>query len=354
MEGGNELTTSSAHHHVGGVVHEHTTSVNRSFSDLDGTVFVLSAAVLCGIRTAAQQPLNLALTRKQTCSVAASMSTTSILQRIIRTEGGVRAVGQGMMPLVIGCAVSEAIYLGLFEYLREWLPMDNDFTRDAAAGYMSDVCSRLIHLPLSIIAYRQMTEQQFSHMSECGHPIRRERSALVGKRTSAWGTLRGMYGEGGMKSVFSGLGMTLAIGSQWSALWWAMYSQVKATSYSAVDSWLLPEAELPPSLFSWKHYLLSKDDNVMINSLSSVVTSASTAIVFNPFLVLRVNLQLSVKGTLIGTAKGLYQKGGWRAFYQGTYLSVGACIIDGFLASTCYEYAKLFADRSHHSLTPAH
>lgn len=318
------------------VAHEHTNAVNRSFSDLDVAKFALASAVLCAARTAVQHPLTLALTRKQTCAEAARMSTIDILRRIHCREGGLRSLTQGMSAMVAGCAISEAVYLVLIEGLREYLPLESEFARDAGAAYAADATSRFIFLPMSIVAFRQMTQYPFTAPTS---PKIGADNRVV--RSSAAKVLRGMYNEGGLRSVFCGLGVTLAVGSQYSALWWATYIKVKELSYGVASPFLQPH---DPT--RWTNIFTSQDDNVAINTAASVSTSAVTSVLFNPFFVLRVNMQCAVKGTVVGTARALYRKGGWRAFYQGTYLNMVASVVDGVLASTSYEYAKILADRS--------
>ncbi|EKF26481.1 carrier protein, putative [Trypanosoma cruzi marinkellei] len=320
--------------------HEHTNSVNRSYSDLDSSQFLLYAAGFCWIRTALQQPLNLALARQQTCPIAGSMTAMQIVRHVYSAEGGMRGLMQGMFALTLGCAFSEALYLWLFEYSRERLPMKSEATRDAVSGYVSDAVCRLVHLPLSIVALRQMTAKK----------------TVVGgiyKTSGMFRTLVLMYRENGMRTVFAGYGTTLLIGCQWTAVWWAMYGYTKGWLYEAADGFLEVDNQdnlnLSASSFSsWKHWLLAKDDNIVLNSVSSLVTSTSTAVLFNPYLVVRANLQVKPKARLWGVVRDVYRTQGMRGFYVGLALNIGTCLIDGVLASTSYEYAKLWADKSHH------
>lgn len=317
--------------------HEHTNSINRSYSHLDSTRFVLYAAVLCWLRTALQQPLNLVLARQQTCHASSSMTVLQMLRRIYRTEDGVRGLTQGMPALTLGCALSEAIYLGLFEYSRERLPMESDATRDAVSGYVSDAICRLVHLPLSIVALRQMTART------------KTTNGGVHKTHDMFRTLVLMYRENGMRTVFAGYGTTLLVGCQWTAVWWAMYGRTKSWLYAAADDFLEKEQpELvtsPPSfLSSWRHWFLVRDDNMLLNSLASIFTSASTAVLFNPYLVVRANLQVTPNARLWRVTRDVYRTRGVRGFYGGLALNIWTCLIDGVLASTSYEYAKLWSD----------
>ncbi|KAG5485691.1 hypothetical protein LSCM4_06649 [Leishmania orientalis] len=320
-------------------LHAHTTSVNRSYSDLHQGAFLCYAFGLCALRTALQQPMSLALARKQTSAAANAMSTWGILSHIFKYEGRWRGLLQGIGSLSIGCALSEVIYLFIFEWGREQLPIDSTVTRDALSGYAADVVCRSVHIPLSIIAFRQMT-------------------ASRSRRMNSWRTLQQMYSERGVRTVFAGFGTTLVVGCQWTAMWWAMYGHLKKVLYSASGPHLQRLSEKYEAsqrrgdgvsrewrLPSW---CTSTEDNVLINGVASVTTSAATAVLFNPYLVIRTNLQVTPGATLWSVIRHLHRTWGFRGFYSGLLLSVNACIVDGALASTSYEYAKLWADRTRH------
>lgn len=322
--------------------HEHTTSINRSYSDLDQGKFLCYVFAFCALRTAAQQPLNLALARKQTCCRANAMSSLSVLRGVYRHEGGLRSLSRGMAAMTVGCAVSEVIYLGLFEYAREQLPFASEVTRDAAAGYGADATCRIVHIPLSIVAFRQMT---------AGSWLSTTSSRVVHQNAAQ--TLRGMYRERGLRSVFAGYGTTLAIGCQWSAAWWALYAVVKSALYRYTTPYftsLQSERAEDRWLPAW---CTATDDNMGVNAFASVVTSATTAVVFNPYLVVRTNLQVTPRATLVSATSAVYHARGFAGFFSGLALSIGTCIVDGALASMSYEYAKLWADRTRSSTTGA-
>lgn len=317
-------------------LHEHTTSVTRSYSDLHQGKFLAYAFSLCALRTALQQPMNLALARKQTSGAWSEMTTCSVLRHIYAHEGRWRGIAQGAATLSIGCALSEVIYLCLFEWGREQLPAESSVTRDALSSYVADVACRTVHIPLSIIAFRQMT-------------------AAPGCRLSAWRTLRRMYAERGLRTVFAGFGTTLVVGCQWTALWWSLYGYMKDVLYSTAGPRLRQLDEQRGRKSSRHHgdsawqlpeWCTSKEDNVLLNAVASVTTSAATAVLFNPYLVIRTNLQVTPGATLWSATRMLYQTRGLRGFYSGLLLSVNTCVVDGALASMSYEYAKLWSDRT--------
>ncbi|KAG5510332.1 hypothetical protein JKF63_07660 [Porcisia hertigi] len=318
-------------------LHEHTTSVNRSYSDLHQGAFLCYAFALCALRTALQQPMNLALARKQTNAEANKKTTWGVLSHVFVHEGRWRGLAQGIGALSLGCALSEVIYLCIFEWGREQLPIDSSITRDAVSGYAADVICRSVHIPLSIIAFRQMT-------------------ASPSQRMNSWRTLQHMYSERGLRTVFAGFGTTLVVGCQWTALWWAAYGHLKTVLYDAWAPHLHRLAEGHTASqraddAAWKEWHLprwctSTEDNFLLNGIASVTTSAATAVLFNPYLVVRTNLQVTPGATLWSATRRVYHASGLRGFYSGLLLSVNSCVVDGALASTSYEYAKLWADRT--------
>lgn len=312
-----------------------TTSLTRSAAHLHYPLFAFSSFTLCALRTAIQQPLNLALVRQQGSAAGSATSVARILQQVYRGEGGARALLRGMPALTMGCGLSEVVYLTVLEYGRCKVPLSSEASRTAVAGYGGDALCRLIHTPLSIIAYRQM-------MNTCPPSL----------ASSALRTAKGMYAERGCRTLFAGLGTTLLVGCQWSALWWPLYHQSKTVLYGVCTPYLLRKAAEEQQQQSrhstWWSALpaavTDPYDNLVVSAAASAFTSATTAVIFNPFLVLRTNLQLLPSATLLGTARYLYQSGGCRAFYRGLSLSITTCVVDGALASISYEYAKLWSD----------
>lgn len=352
------LSTSSGVSHSGTTPTSTTTSCTRAFSDLDTNVFLTSAFTLCGLRTALQQPINIALLRKQSVAIFQQQSTRSVLSHIYRDEGGWRGLSRGMPAMTLGCALSEVVYLFLLEYGREILPLGSEGAKYAFSAYGADITCRLIHIPLSIIAYRQMSEGLIlqSNSPQCLTSLG---STATKKPTGAYRTLCHMYQERGLRTVYAGLGTTVLIGSQWSAVWWVLYAKSKGFLYRYATPYLesLPSNQIKSGTTvsdaaSWDgwSYLPSActhpTDNALISTIASSFTSASTAVLFNPFLVLRTNLQIQPHASLWSTTKSIYHQRGWRGFYNGLYLSMVACVIDGALSSLTYEYARLWADNT--------
>jgi len=119
-----------------------------------------------------------------------------------------------------------------------------------------------------------------------------------------------------------------------------MYAQTKRVLYDDVLP-LIPE--------SGKHTWLpdavtSRSDNWVVNATASLVTSGTTAVVFNPFLVVRTRLQIQAGSTMRSICRQVFRESGAKGFFKGTTLSVATCVVDGVLAATCYEWAKYLSD----------
>eukprot|EP00796_Vickermania_ingenoplastis_P009547 gene9547-6703_t len=352
---------------TGGASHAHTTSVSRSYSHLHYPTFMLSAFSLCWLRTAVQQPLNIALVRKQSSPAFTRYSTSAILRHIYRHEGGMRGVLRGMPALTMGCASSEVVYLALLEYGRECLPFQSEASRAAVAAYGADGVCRLLHIPLVIVSYRQMTSTAVPMTSATASSTapfiasNNSKTAVKKPPLNWFRTLKGMYAERGLRTIYAGLGTTLVVGTQWSAVWWPLYGYIKSVLYTRVSPFLehLPPNQKnpsppppsngvsPTSISFWRYIpdaITNPVDNAVVSTVASSITSAWTAIIFNPFLVLRTNLQVLPNASLWSTAKHIYQHRGWKGFYGGLSLSIATCVLDGALSSLTYEYARLWAD----------
>ena len=315
-----------------------TDACNRSFSDLDSTRYLATIGILCSLRTILFHPVNIALARKQALSQFAAMSTTQIIRDVYSKEGGLRfGLSKGCFAMVAGCGIAEVIYMGAFEYLREVLPLEASVTRDYASGYAADALCRSIWIPCLVFSNRQMIDTSLRPLS------------LRATASDVWKT-------GGMRSLYSGLGTTLVIGSQWTAVWWGCYAVAKDFLYKKYDKSLgVVESDCDDKKLAKARARLGKTlpdtiihpaDNVVLNSVASVGTSAFTALLFNPYLVLRTRLQVVTNASFASVFKQVMRESGIRGFWAGAVLNINASIVDAWMASTTYEWAKLYADRT--------
>uniref|UniRef100_A0A7S1QIH6 Mitochondrial carrier protein n=1 Tax=Neobodo designis TaxID=312471 RepID=A0A7S1QIH6_NEODS len=319
---------------------EATNAVTRSYEHLQFGSFIGYCALFGAMRTVAYHPMSIALARKQGLADYGNLSTTTILRRLVRLEGGAAALSTGLLAMVLANSTSEAIYLGAFELLRFKLPIESDITRDAAAGYAGDAACRLVYTPMLLVSNKQMTQTA---------PI--VDAAAAGKRTvlprSENGiatVMRNVHATSGAAGFFRGLAPTITVGCSWSALWWAIYGQTKAVLYDHVAPRMpTPESRLGSHLPA---ALIDRKDNLLLNWTASIVTSGSTACVFNPFLVVRTRLQIDPQSTMRSVCRQVYREAGVAGFWKGTVLSIGACVFDGVMSVSCYEWAKILSDRT--------
>jgi len=321
-----------------------TTSVSRTYEHLHYPTFIGLCSIFAGARAIVYHPMAITLARKQALADYGHLSTSTILRQLLRHEGGIKALTTGMLAVVLANSLSETIYCGLFECLRYELPFASEVSRDTVAGYASDLSCRLVYTPCILMANRQMTR---TAPIIANAPSTEPRSVACyktqnGLRHVATGT----YRAEGVQGFFRGFGATVVVGGAWSAIWWAMYAQTKRGLYEYVAPHVLPKegswmASRLPEAFT------SSSDNVLVNGFASLLTSGSTAVIFNPFLVARTRLQIQAGSTMRSVCRQVLRESGWRGFFKGTTLSVATCIVDGVLASTSYEYAKYLSDTTH-------
>lgn len=317
-----------------------TTAVNRTYEHLHFPSYVGYCCTFTAARTVVYHPLTLALARKQGLADYGALSTHRILRDLMRHEGGTKALSTGLVAMVLANALSESIYSGLFEFLRYELPFDSEVSRDAAAGYTADFTCRFIYTPLLLISNRQMT--QTAPLLPGANP---ERVTTARGSNGLTTVMRDVYRAGGIPAFFKGLSATITVGCTWTAVWWPLYAQTKRFLYAYVAP------SLPSKESRWGRHMpawsTDRHDNVVINGLASLFTSASTGVLFNPFLVVRTRLQIQAGSTMASVCREVFRESGMRGFFKGTTLSVAACVVDGVLAASCYEWAKYLADTTH-------
>jgi hypothetical protein len=317
-----------------------TSSCSRTYEHLDYKSYIGYCALFSGCRAAVYHPMTIALTRKQGLTDYGSLSTREILRNLTKTEGGTIALSTGLVASVLANSCSEIINSGLFECLRAELPFQSELSRDAAAGYTSDAACRFVYTPLLLVANRQMTQTARLMSADAA------RSTVPLADNGLRSVVSNVYRTDGPRGFFRGLGATIGVGCTWSAVWWPMYAQSKKMLYATVAPHL-PAADSAVGRYlpAWA---IDRTDNSLINAAASMITSGSTAVIFNPFLVVRTRVQVdsSPDTSMRKVCRQVYREGGMRGFFKGTTLSVSACVVDGVLAATCYEWAKFLADKT--------
>lgn len=347
-----------------------TTSITRSFSNLDPVCFFISLAGLAALRTLLVQPLNVMLVQRRLC--------VQQQPSFMRSSSSTRLWRVGLPAFVLGGAFSEAASLFTVELLRDhnlvwgWraavvgggdtepqhLPPSGNTNvgddggggpsalRDFTAGFVSDGVRQIILTPFSVVATRQVLWSSQSH------------TTLVG----AWETVRVLWRERRLRAMYAGFGTSIAVGPLWTASWWVLYQQLKLRLYSTCDPFLIDDAAAGASehghgvVPSWWR---CRGDNVLIDTTASVLASAICAAFFNPFLVVRARLMATRGATLRSVVgdlgrEGMQRSAGrggvWvarrlRPFFAGSFMTVAQNVVDGVGASLTYEHAKRWAER---------
>lgn len=226
--------------------------------------------------------------------------------------------------LVASVGVSEAMYLTQMHLSRSWFqqrqPQWSDASLDFTAGLLGEGTRQLVNVPLAALGVRQLM-----HSSNTAHHF-------VGLR-QVWKEL------GAVQSLTAGMALSLTVGPLWTASWWALYEYGKRR-YASV---------------------LSQDgssdgihDNHSAAFVSALVASTSTAILFNPFLVVRSRAMqrgLRPRQVLAEIFQSKSHGGGGsatptrhlRTLFAGLPLSVAVNVGEGLVAAATYETALAWA-----------
>lgn len=282
-----------------------------------GWVFVFAAA-----RTLCIHPLNIALIRRR-CSQAPTtvLYELKTLFQVARTQPRVLLHG---LPLMCGAvALSEAIYLTQLLATRDWLFHRHfgfsDLGSDVSAALFGEMTRQLINVPLAALATRQMTSPSSTARSVW-------RSAAADPR-------------GVCRNLSVGMGLSLCMGPLWTAAWWGMYEYGKRHQWNL---WRNDKAEQSGTQL---------DPSVAFTS--ALIASAVTAMIFNPFLVIRTRvMQRSVrpKDVVAQMVKQTAAKGEkstillrTRTLFAGLPWSVVQNVGEGLAAAATYESAYALA-----------
>lgn len=229
--------------------------------------------------------------------------------------------------LVASVGVSEAMYLTQMHLSRSWFqqqqPQWTDASLDFTAGLLGEGTRQLVNVPLAALGVRQLM-----HSSNTAHHF-------VGLR-QVWKEL------GAVQSLTAGMALSLTVGPLWTASWWALYEYGKRR-YASV----LSQDGSSDSLH----------DNHSAASaafVSALVASTSTAILFNPFLVVRsraMQLGLRPRQVLAEIFQSKSHGGGGsatptlllRTLFAGLPLSVAVNVGEGLVAAATYETALAWA-----------
>ncbi|KAH9589118.1 Mitochondrial substrate/solute carrier [Trypanosoma melophagium] len=371
-----------------------TNAVSRGLSDMHVPTWLGLLSMNVIFQTVLFHPMNLVISRKRVTKEDNPPSVISMVRQIYRGDAtmgtgsnakGMRALYRGFGAALVGNLIGELSHLHTMESVRESLesaspdePKKEDSAEGpnfntnslavSAGGMMGELAALLLVTPIAVVCNRQMTS---GYGMTAGNTYR-----------TAWSTARevvGLYQQPagsrfdiirrGVRGLYAGLLPGIA-GIPASGMWWALYSQSKATLYTCTQPTLTrwEQARLQSNQGEgataekqqqpvWKQNLfLSSTDNPAINGAAGIIASGATAVVFNPVDVLHTRLQslppskTGAQGTVpFGRVRqitgDLIRTEGWRGFFKGTVASTGVAVLNGVVFSLFFELTKLGSDR---------
>ena len=217
--------------------------------------------LLTGARTVAMHPLSLVLARQMTNPQEASLGTFGVLSSLSRLGplGASRMANlrrelrRGLAANVIGCALGDVLFIGVFEPFKHmarssdeglWQFFGSD-TGTAVGGFAGDAISRIVHAPTQLVMTKQVLEasRQFEHhlhnSATTTAPLSVKCAATTAPHTvEAWrvrSSIAAILGKvvrtEGVPGLFRGLTVSVAAFSMWSAMWWWCYEATKEKIY---------------------------------------------------------------------------------------------------------------------------
>ena len=316
-------------------------ATTRGIDDLDLPLWLAFTSAACFARLFAQYPFTLAMTRQQACPELQHMTARAMLRVLYHSNGrSFRPMYRGFGTMAAGAIVGEVGYLWFYEFMRNKnrSPLtavgcgESQPALDAAAGFLSDAATTVCQVPFFIVANRQMC---------AGMGV-----AKNAAYKNAFRTFQDAMASTGPRGMMTGLSAALLLSTH-SAYWWSAYGDMKARIYPA----LAPTLAAAEARYPWLPApVVSRTDNILINTFASVVAGTVVAVVWNPAVVLQTRMQ--VADTTFGAprlrdvARQIYRTDGLRGFAKGTRASIASTAIGCGAFSALYELGKQLAQHA--------
>lgn len=312
-----------------------TSAVTRSWSDVDPLRMMATLALTSFMYSVLGHPLFLAIARQQ-CSKT-SVSAYQVLSDLGRTYGA-RGLYRGAGAAVTGTVLSELVYYLVVEYSKEKLPLREQEWRSFGAGFLADCASTPVFNPFGVVSQVQMV---------AGSSFSSEHNYM-----SAWRTTLTLVHEQGIRSLFRGTLLTLAV-TPLTGAWWFVYELFKRRAYAAAPAVATTLDAVVPSavVVRLPRYCTSTTDNVLINCGVGAATSIVMGVIMNPVYVLRLRLQVykkpeGVRFPVLGILKDILAHEGPRALMKGLGMNLFIGAAGGCAFGLTYEGAKKLSDIS--------
>ena len=196
--------------------------------DIPKLLLIGSGAYTC--LTATLHPLSVIKTRAQAVSSSAHVSRVELVRGMIAASG-VRGLFAGVVPVLAGALPARAAYIVALEGVRPraaaaarqfgLVGVQVDAVAHGCAGLAAAAASMLIYVPVDVVSQRLMMY---------GDPaVAAARGMDVTARPSFSREVRSIVESGGVRGLFRGLGISLAIGLPAGTIWWSAYGSARAT-----------------------------------------------------------------------------------------------------------------------------
>ena len=195
--------------------------------DIPKLLLIGSGAYTC--LTATLHPLSVIKTRAQAVSSAAHTSRMELVRGMIATSG-VRGLFAGVVPVLAGALPARAAYIVALEGVRPraataarelgLVGVQVEAVAHGCAGLAAAAASMLIYVPVDVVSQRLMMY---------GDPaIAAARGLDPAERPSFPREVRLIVESSGVRGLFRGLGISLAIGLPAGTIWWSAYGSARA------------------------------------------------------------------------------------------------------------------------------
>uniref|UniRef100_A0A2P2I5L7 Solute carrier family 25 member 44-like n=1 Tax=Hirondellea gigas TaxID=1518452 RepID=A0A2P2I5L7_9CRUS len=272
-------------------------------------------------------PLNVIKTRIQVQKHNSTYSgTVDAFWKIWLSEGGAglyRGFWISMPQLLSGMA-----YMASYESVREVMFTEGGITdsrvRALCGGAVASLVSQTIIVPFDIISQHMMVIGQ-KHGHSVLNPLNIDYQYASNKEV-ATRLVRAVYAHSGLLGFYRGYTASLLTYVPNSAMWWSLYH-----TYQDCLSLLLP-ASVPA---------------LAMQGLSASLGGATTAVISNPFDILRARLQVCTNesNSIAGTMRQLWQEERLKIFTKGLSARLIQTIVYSSVIISGYETVKRLAVR---------
>jgi len=331
MVGAGEQTSASTL----GALRPRTAPAEIDWNTLDKRAFLLNSVGVFTAVTTALYPLSVLKTRQQ---AGVESSTLGAIRSLARAEG-VRGLYRGYSTVLLGSLPVRGLYLSVLEATkaasRQWEPPPGLVVPEAlrtgaadfVAGATASCVTQCLVIPVDVVSQRLMVQPNPG--TGAGAVVYRNGFAAA----------RGILATEGLRGLYRGAGVSLAIFVPSSGLWWGAYGAYQRTIWSALASWRGPDAALLPA------------DIVPVQTGAALCAGATSGLLTTPLDVIKTRLQTMPfdaarpRPTFRSVASQVMQQEGAAGFLRGVVPRVSSTMLWGTCMVSAFELLKRISVR---------